>query len=218
MAKQNTKVTVAGSDIEIGAVELKDGTTDTRSVVSTAGADTVSNTQNELETSARISGFNGTTWDRIRTAVSAVVSSVTGILNVLPLGKYNTTPPVLTDGQFVSVQLDPAGNQKVTLATALAGEDIVVDVMKVEQRFSFQYISTATTTTIKSGAGFLHSIVVQGGTAGTIIVYDNTAASGTIIASFDSTNALQTYIFDCSTATGITIITSAATKLTANYR
>jgi len=99
-----------------------------------------------------------------------------------------------------------------------AGEDLVNDVQKTEIRDSYNYIATATTTVIKTGAGVLHSITVNGGTAGTIIVYDNTAGSGTIIASFDSTNALATYLFDIAFATGLTIVTGAATKLTVSYR
>lgn len=113
---------------------------------------------------------------------------------------------------------DDNGNELVSNATLHAGEDLTNDVQKVEQRFTPTYISTATTTTIKTGSGFLHTIVVNGGTAGTIIVYDNTAASGTIIASFDSTNALTTYTFDCTFSVGLTIITSAATKLTVTSR
>lgn len=100
----------------------------------------------------------------------------------------------------------------------LAGENLTTNKMEVEQVFTDTYISSATTTTMKTGAGLLHTIVVNGGTAGTIIVYDNTAASGTIIASFDSTNALATYTFNCTFATGLTIITSAATKLSVNWR
>jgi hypothetical protein len=77
------------------------------------------------------------------------------------------------------------------------------------------YISTATTTVVRSTPGVLFSITVTGGTAGTIIVYDNaTAASGTILASFGSTNAIQTYIFDVTAEKGVTVITSAATQLT----
>lgn len=114
---------------------------------------------------------------------------------------------------FSGGNVDVAG-----LAVQVAGEDLSNDVLKVEQRFNNTYISTATTTTIKTGAGLLHTIVVNGGTAGTVIVYDNTAASGTILASFDSTNALATYTFDCSFSTGLTIITAAATKLSVNYR
>jgi hypothetical protein len=106
----------------------------------------------------------------------------------------------------------------VTLATLLAGEDQTNNVTKVEQRFNATYISTATTTVVKGSGGFLHSIVVQGGTTGTIKVYDNTAGSGTVIADFDTTNAIASYQFNCVCATGITVVTSAATKLTINWR
>jgi hypothetical protein len=116
------------------------------------------------------------------------------------------------------LQIEDNGDAYVTLGTTIAGEDVPNDVLKVEQRNSYSYISTATTTTIKTGAGLLHTITVNGGTAGTIIVYDNTAASGSIIASFDSTNALETYVFDVVFATGLTIITGAATKVTVSYR
>lgn len=80
------------------------------------------------------------------------------------------------------------------------------------------YISSATTTAIKSGQGVLHSVVVNGGTAGTIIIYDNTAGSGTIIASFDSTNALATYVFDVQFSTGLTIVTGGATKVSVSWK
>ena len=90
--------------------------------------------------------------------------------------------------------------------------------MKTEYRGTSAYISTATTTTVKSGAGHLHSVVVNGGAAGTIIGYDNTAASGTILFSFDSTNALNTYMFDVQFNIGLTIVTSAATKVSVSYR
>lgn len=131
---------------------------------------------------------------------------------------YNATTPTLVDDQGAALQVDINGNAMETLATRIAGEDLVADVQKVEQRNNSQYISTATTTTIKTGTGLLHTITVNGGVAGTIIVYDNTAASGTIIASFDSTAALATYTFDVIFATGLTVITSAATKLTVSYR
>lgn len=79
------------------------------------------------------------------------------------------------------------------------------------------YIATATTTAVATGPGTLHTISVQGGVAGTIIAYDNTAGSGTILASFDSTNALATYTFDVRFSKGLTIVTSTATKLTACF-
>jgi hypothetical protein len=114
--------------------------------------------------------------------------------------------------------IEIVGTPDMSLGTLLAGEDLPNGVIKIEQRFSYATISTATTTTIKSGAGFLHSIVVTGGTAGTVIVYDNTAGSGTKIADFDSTNAIAAYSFNVSFTTGLTIVTGAATKITINYR
>jgi hypothetical protein len=111
-----------------------------------------------------------------------------------------------------------SGAEKVDLEGKIAGEDLTNDVLRVEQRNTNTYISTATTTVVKTGAGLLHTLVVNGGTAGTVIVYDNTAASGTILASFDSTNALATYVFDCSFSTGLTVVTSAATKVSVNWR
>lgn len=89
----------------------------------------------------------------------------------------------------------------------------------LEQLFESVYISTAATTVAKASSGELGYINVTGGTAGTIIVYDNTAASGTILASFDSTNALQTYEFGgIRFKIGLTVVTSAATKLTVSFR
>lgn len=86
------------------------------------------------------------------------------------------------------------------------------------ERFNNTYISTATTTTVKTGAGTLGYITVNGGTAGTIIVYDNTAGSGTILASFDSTNALETYRFNVSFKIGLTVVTGGATKISVSWK
>lgn len=135
---------------------------------------------------------------------------------------YNSTPSTRADGVINNItEVDSVGNAKTTLATSLAGEDLVNDVQKVEQRFSYATIKTATTTTIKAGAGFVHSISIIGGTLGAIAVYDNTAASGTeIIPSFTPTATLPcpTIILDESFSTGLTIITSAATIINVSYR
>jgi hypothetical protein len=133
-------------------------------------------------------------------------------------GVYNATAPTIQDRGREEFQLDASGNQKTTLATKLAGEDLTNDVMKVEHQMRYATIATATTTTVKTGAGVLHNIIVTGGTTGTIVIYDNTAASGTKIADFDTTNLLATYPFHCKFSTGLTIVTSAATKITVNYR
>lgn len=83
--------------------------------------------------------------------------------------------------------------------------------------FGSNYIATATTTTVKSGSGHLHSIVLGETAAGAITVYDNTAGSGTIITAFKASVVEGTYLFDCQFSTGLTIVTAAASKLTVTY-
>lgn len=89
----------------------------------------------------------------------------------------------------------------------------------LEGQYKTLEISTAATTVIAARPGTLIEITVEGGTAGTITGYDNaSAASGTKIFDFDSTNALQTYKFDSEFFNGLTIVTSQATKVTVSYR
>jgi hypothetical protein len=78
------------------------------------------------------------------------------------------------------------------------------------------YISTATTTVCRSVKGKLVGIIIEGGTAGTIIGYDNaSSAAGNIVFSFDSTNALKDYnFFGANFVNGLVVVTGAATKLT----
>lgn len=111
----------------------------------------------------------------------------------------------------------------VSLGTSLAGEDILNDVMKTEQRFSYQNIVLAapTTTTVKSGVGFLHSIVFnKPASTGTVTIYDNTAGSGTLIGTITSGDALpRTLVYNCSFTTGLTLVTAtAAQDITVIYR
>lgn len=81
-----------------------------------SGADARSNTQNSESVEARLTGFNGTTWDRIRTAIVASTATFTGLLNAISMGRYNATPPTFTDGHVGPVQLDVNGQTKVSMA------------------------------------------------------------------------------------------------------
>jgi hypothetical protein len=85
--------------------------------------------------------------------------------------------------------------------------------------YSFTNITTDTTTTVKSGAGFLHTICVNTLAAtGTATVYDNTAGSGTKIATIGTGTAIC-LIYDVAFATGLTIVTAtAAADITVSYK
>jgi len=88
--------------------------------------------------------------------------------------------------------------------------------------FSYAHISTATTTTVKSGAGAVHTITVNnlGTVASTTTVYDNTAGSGTVIAAINTLAGQTSYVYDVAFATGLTIVTTGtvAPDLTISYR
>lgn len=87
--------------------------------------------------------------------------------------------------------------------------------------YSFSNLAANATTTVKSGAGLLRSITIntKGASSNTITVYDNTAASGTKIATIDSTVTYGTLLYDLSFATGLTIIiaTGTAPDITVSY-
>lgn len=140
-------------------------------------------------------------------------------------GIYRASAPTITNGAEEQIQLDINGNQKTTLATTIAGEDLVNDVQKVEQRFSFSNVTAD--TAVKSGAGFLHTVTIMptdaAATDGTIVLYDNTAESGTIIGTITVTAAWVapvTLTFDCSFSTGLYVgfTTTADVNVTVSYR
>jgi hypothetical protein len=64
--------------------------------------------------------FNGTTWDRVRSGVTGVISSFTGYVNSVPIAKYNSTQPAPTNGQGVELQVNANSELRVTLANSSA--------------------------------------------------------------------------------------------------
>ena len=114
---------------------------------------------------------------------------------------------------------------KTTMATTLAGEDVSIDVLKVEQRFAYSLVTSD--TAVKSAPGFLHTVTFACAdatpTAGTITIYDNTAASGTKI--FEHSVAATAFLpfsilLDVSFTTGLYVdfTTTADVNVTVSYR
>lgn len=85
------------------------------------------------------------------------------------------------------------------------------------QPYLYKAINSAATTIVKSGAGILHTLVVTGGTAGTINVYDSTGGATSNIANYSSTNTPNTYVFDVGFTSGCTVVTGGATSVTISY-
>jgi hypothetical protein len=84
------------------------------------------------------------------------------------------------------------------------------------------HISTATTTTCKSGAGVLHTLSVNnlGTVASLTVVYDNTAGSGTVLASINTLAGQTSYLYDVAFTTGLTVVTTGTVSpdITISYR
>lgn len=85
----------------------------------------------------------------------------------------------------------------------------------------YNNISTNDTTVVKEGAGWLKYITVNtsGASSNTITVYDNTAGSGTKIATIDGTMAEGTLHYEVEFSTGLTIVTATGTaaNITVSY-
>jgi hypothetical protein len=190
-----------------------------------AAAALADNTSNPTVVSygAYISGFDGTTWDRIRVGITAA-GTPTGFVNVLPGVQYLTSPLTLTNGQVMPAQADVNGNLKMVEQYAPVYEDNTVGVAKVEHRYSYTRISTAATTVVKAAPGFLHKIIWNKRiAAGVTTIYDNTSAAGTIVGVVTVGAAIlndppQYGEYNVTMTTGITIVTSQAEDITVVWR
>jgi len=141
-------------------------------------------------------------------------------------GKYNATPPTLADGGTTSVQFDVNGNTKVRETYQPLYEDNTNGVAKVEAQYSYKSVITADAQ-VKSSAGFLHTVTIScndaAPTAGSIIIYDNTAESGTQVFNhtFTTTPFMPfSVVLDYVMATGIYIgfTTTADVNVSCSYR
>lgn len=133
-------------------------------------------------------------------------------------GVYNSSAPAPTNGQRVDTQVDSAGNAKTAEQYAPSYEDNTTARAKVSSPCAWSYISTATTTVCKTGAGVIESLDISETAAGTITVYDNTAASGTVIDVFKASIAeAPGYLRGRTFSVGLTIVTAAASKLNVGF-
>ena len=87
---------------------------------------------------------------------------------------------------------------------------------KIETEAAHKFINTNTTTICKYGAGRLKRIL-NVDNAGNITIYDNTSATGTVIATIDTAKALGTLDFDIPFSNGLTVVTATSAKVVVIY-
>lgn len=91
---------------------------------------------------------------------------------------------------------------------------MIRDDNNVPTGYLYTNITTTTSTTVKSGAGFLHSITINTPIASSVIkIYDNTTNSGTLIGTITIPATLleqgpYTALYDVTFNTGLTINTA----------
>jgi hypothetical protein len=87
---------------------------------------------------------------------------------------------------------------------------------------SYNNITTATTTTVKSGAGTLAKIIINqtGTVSSTATIWDSLTGSGNKIGTLDTLGSIGSVAYDVAFSTGLTIVTTgtAAPNLTISYR
>lgn len=180
-------VTLTTGDIEIGAVELKDGATDTRATINAANTvravtDNVVLVQS-VDASGKVGGTNLTKIadQTVKQGVTIASSVVTGEQNVLPEAIYRGTSLSKIDGQVSLLESDSAGNEKITHATWERGADMSFDLIKVQQRATKPAAPLTASALVFTGAGQLMGWVVNScSTGATLKIWDNTSAATTV--------------------------------------
>lgn len=135
--------------------------------------------------------------------LSAQSLSVTFATNVPPLtvnaqvvgagasGSAVSGNPVLTAGSD--------GTNARTIKTDTAGRGTQAGYAH------YMFLNAAATTTLLSGAGVLRSVSIGATSTGSVVVYDNTAGSGTVIHSLNGTLS-GFFPLNCVVSTGITVV------------
>lgn len=176
-------------------------------------------------TTAKTSPVSLTTAGALRTDGSATTQPVSGTVTA-NAGSGNFTVIQATAANLLAQVFGGAANGSAVSGNPVlfAGYDgtnartMRLDATGRPAGSSFLYLGSTGTTTIKSGAGVLRAILV--GTVGagcTMLCYDNTAASGTVIENL-ACSASGTFPYNAAFATGLTcVISTAAAGITVTY-
>jgi len=154
----------------------------------------------------------GTTATALGKAVDAVAGATDTGVSLLAVRQDNPSTITPANGDYTRILVDSQGSQWVRMSSF------------PNANYNKSNITTATTSTPKSGTGFLHGIMINTPVAsGVITIYDNTAASGTIIGTITFPATLLSsgpapVIYNVIINTGVTIVTSAAFNLTVMYQ
>lgn len=133
------------------------------------------------------------------------LSGTSQVVGNVASGAADSGGPVKTGAVYNSTLPGPASGQRIDAQANAFGE------LSIRPRNKFTHVTGNTTVTIKNSAGVLAGIcfgVVS--TQSTIVVYNNTTASGTVFTSIDFGSTINLGFcsqIDAEMSTGITIVT-----------
>lgn len=86
--------------------------------------------------------------------------------------------------------------------------DVIQPVITMPASSSYVHLSANGTTTVKSGAGVLRRVVIntRGGITNALTIYDNTTATGAVIAVIDTSAAGGSFGYELNFTTGLTVV------------
>lgn len=155
----------------------------------------------------------------IETETAAIQADVSNILSKVTSIDGNVVKADTDNVTIVSSSLPTGAATEATLASIDGKINETENSIDVNEAGSYANISTNTTTTVKSGAGILHSLVINTrSVAGQAVIYDNTAGSGTKIATIDTTLSTTAFLYDVKFATGLTIVTTGGGDITVSFK
>lgn len=169
----------------------------------TTGNDSLSSI--DTKTPALVSG-------RVPVDGSAVTQPISAASLPLPAGAATQATLSSIDAKFSAL-----GQNTMSASTPVVLSSNHSDISVKNKSSSFSNITTTGTTTIKSGAGIFRRLVIntKGVSSNTFTIYDNTAGSGTVIATVDTVNSTGSLEYGLAFSTGLTIVSASGTSANA---
>jgi hypothetical protein len=143
---------------------------------------------------------------------SAVTQPISAASLPLPAGAATQATLSSIDAKFSAL-----GQNTMSASTPVVLSSNHSDISVKNKSSSFSNITTTGTTTIKSGAGIFRRLVIntKGSASNTFTIYDNTAGSGTVIATIDTVNSTGSLEYGLAFSTGLTIVSASGTSANA---
>jgi len=201
------------SSIDSKITAVNTGAVVVSSSVLPTGASTAANQTTGNSSLSSIDGKTATLVSgRVPVDGSAVTQPISAASLPLPTGAATQATLSSLDAKFSSL-----GQKTMTASVPVVLSSNHSDIFVKNQSSSFSNIAATGTTTVKSGAGIFRRLVIntKGGSSNTFTIYDNTAGSGTVIATVDTVNSSGSLEYGLAFSTGLTIVSASGTSANA---